>query len=207
MSGILDLLNSNLGKNLVNSASKQLGQNKVQTASALTSALPLILGAMKNNASTRQGANSLLSALSRKHDGSILNNIGDLVGDTDVLSDGAGILGHVFAGKEQNIAQAVSKKSGMDLSSTMNLLKMATPFIMGYLGKQTRTQQVNNSNGIENLLGGLLGNGAQKEQSLVTQLLDADGDGSVIDDLIGMTSGTKKKGGLGSLLGGLFGGK
>ncbi len=207
MSGILDLLNSNLGKNLVNSASKQLGQNKVQTASALTSALPLILGAMKNNASTRQGANSLLSALSRKHDGSILNNIGDLVGDTDVLSDGAGILGHVFAGKEQNVAQAVSKRSGMDLSSTMNLLKMTTPFIMGYLGKQTRTQQVNNSNGIENLLGGLLGSGAQKEQSLVTQLLDADGDGSVIDDLIGMASSKKKKGGLGSLLGGLFGGK
>jgi len=84
---------------------------------------------------------------------------------------------------------------------------MATPFIMGYLGKQTREKKVNDSNGIENLLGGLLGSGAQKEQSLVTQLLDADGDGSVVDDLIGMATGGKKKDGLGSLLGGLFSGK
>ena len=207
MAGLLDLLNSDLGKTLVNSASKELGQNKVQTTSALTTALPLILGAMKNNASTPQGAEGLLGALSGKHDGSLLDNLGGLLGNSDILSDGAGILGHVFGGKEQNVAKAVSKKSGMDLNSTMSLLKMATPFIMAYLGKQTREKNVSDGNGIGDLLGGLLGSGAQKEQSLVTQLLDADGDGSVIDDLIGMATGGKKKGGLGGLLGGLFGGK
>jgi hypothetical protein len=37
-------------------------------------------------------------------------------------------------------------------------------------------------------------------------LLDADGDGSVLDDVAGMVMGTgKKKSGLGGLLGGLFG--
>ena len=50
MSGILDLLNSPIGKTLINGASQQLGQDKKQTASALSTALPLILGAMKNNA-------------------------------------------------------------------------------------------------------------------------------------------------------------
>ena len=205
MAGLLDLLNSDLGKTLVNSASSQLGQNKVQTTTALSTALPLILGAMKNNASTPQGADGLLKALSGKHDGSILDNLGGMLGNSDVLSDGAGILGHVFGGKEQNVAQAVSKKSGMDLGAAMNLLKMAAPVIMGYIGKQTKQQNVSDSNGIGDLLGGLLGGDAQKEQSLVTQLLDADGDGSIIDDLIGMAAGGKKKGGLGSLLGGLFG--
>jgi hypothetical protein len=205
MAGLLDLLNSDLGKTLVNSASSQLGQNKVQTTTALSTALPLILGAMKNNASTPQGADGLLKALSGKHDGSILDNLGGMLGNSDVLSDGAGILGHVFGGKEQNVAQAVSKKSGMDLGAAMNLLKMAAPVIMGYIGKQTKQQNVSDSNGIGDLLGGLLGGDAQKEQSLVTQLLDADGDGSIIDDLIGMAAGGKKKGGLGGLLGGLFG--
>ncbi|MFK5958785.1 MAG: DUF937 domain-containing protein [Lutibacter sp.] len=204
MAGLLDLLNSDLGKTLVNSASSQLGQNKVQTSSALTTALPLILGAMKNNASTPQGAKGLMGALSKKHDGGLLDNIGGLLGNSDVLADGAGILSHVFSGKEQNVAQAISKKSGMDLSSTMNLLKMAAPFVMAYLGKQTRQQNVIDSDGIGDLLGGLLGGGAQKEQSLVTQLLDADGDGNIIDDII-MAAGKKKKGGLGDLLGGLFG--
>jgi len=106
-----------------------------------------------------------------------------------VLSDGAGILGHVFGGKEQNVAKAVGSKSGMDMGTAMKLLQMAAPIVMGYLGKQSRQQNVSDGSGIENLLGGLLGGGAQKEQSLVTQILDADGDGSVIDDIIGMASG------------------
>ncbi len=206
MAGILDLLNSNLGKTLVNSASQQLGQNSGKTSSALTTALPLLLGAMKNNASSSDGANGLLSALGGKHDGSILNDVSSAVTDPNVLKDGAGILGHLFNGKEQNIAQAVGAKSGIDAGSAMNLLKMAAPIIMGYLGKQTRQQNVTDSNGIGNLLGDMIGGNSNQQQSLVTQLLDADGDGSVIDDIIGMASGNKK-GGLGGLLGGLFGGK
>lgn len=210
MAGLLDLLNSDMGKTLINGASQQLGQNKAQTTSALSTALPLILGAMKNNASTPEGASGLLNALGNdKHGGGILDNLGDILGGSavneDVLQDGAGILGHVFGGREQNVAKAVSSKSGIDMSSAMNLLKIAAPVIMGMLGKQKRENNINDASGVENLLGGLLGGGAQKEQSLITQILDADGDGSVIDDLIGMAAGGSKKGGLGGLLGGLFG--
>jgi hypothetical protein len=206
MAGLLDLLNSNLGKTLVSSASQQLGQNTGKTASALTTALPLILGALKNNASTADGAKGIMSALSGKHDGGILDNVEGALNNKNVLQDGAGILGHVFGGKEQNIAQAVSSKSGIDAGSAMNLLKMAAPVVMGYLGKQAKQQNVTDGNGIGDLLGGMLGNGGSNDQSLVTKLLDADGDGSVIDDIIGMATGGKK-GGLGGLLGGLFGGK
>jgi len=48
---------------------------------------------------------------------------------------------------------------------------------------------------------------ANKQQSLIESFLDSDGDGSVIDDLAGMvlSGGGQKKGGLGGLLGGLFG--
>lgn len=205
MSGLLDLLNSDLGKTLVNNASSQLGQNKEKTTLALSTALPLILGAMKNNVSTPQGAEGLLGALTGKHDGSLLDNLSGMLGNSDVLNDGAGILGHVFGGKQQNVANAVSKKSGMDVSSVMNLLQMAAPFVMAYLGKEKRSKNVNDGNGIGDLLGGLLGGGAQQEQSLITKILDADGDGSVIDDLIGMATSGKKKGGLGGFIGGLFG--
>jgi len=170
-------------------------------------ALPLILGAMKNNAATPKGAEGLLGALSGKHDGSLLDNLGGLLGNSDVLNDGAGILGHVFGGKQQNVAQAVGAKSGMDAASVMKLLQIVAPVVMGYLGKQSKQQNIKEGSGIESLLGGLLGGEAQKEQSLITQILDADGDGSVIDDLIGMASGNKKKGGIGDMIGGLFGGK
>ncbi|MFT4684624.1 MAG: hypothetical protein ACI863_001232 [Flavobacteriales bacterium] len=214
MSGILDLLNSPIGQTLINGASQQLGQDKKQTASALSTALPLILGAMKNNASTPDGAAGLLSALgNRRHSGGILDSLGNILGgggiDQDVLSDGAGILGHVFGGREQNVAQAVSKSSGMDLSSAMNILKVAGPLVMGVLGKETRQKKVTDQGGLGDLLGGMLGGGGQQEQSLVNRLLDADGDGSIIDDVAGMllSGGGEKSSGLGGLLGGLFGKK
>ena len=212
MANILDLLNSDLGKTLISGASQQLGQDKAKTSSALSAALPLILGAMKNNAKTPEGAAGLLSALgNQKHGGGILDNLGSILGggsiDNNVMQDGAGILGHVFGGREENVAQAVSKSSGVDLGSAMNILKVAAPFVMGYLGKQTRQLNVSNQNGIGDLLGGMLGGGSQQQQSMVEKLLDADGDGSIIDDVAGMllSSGGKKKSGLGGLLGGLFG--
>ena len=214
MASILDLLNSDIGKSLINGTSQQLGQDKGKTTTALSATLPLILGAMKNNAKTPEGAAGLLSALgNEKHGGGILDNLGSILGgggiDDDVLQDGAGILGHVFGGKEQNVANAVSKSSGVDLGSAMSILKVAAPLIMGYLGKQTRQQNVADQNGSGNLLGGLLGGESKQQQSLVESLLDADGDGSVIDDVTGMFlgSGSKKKSGLGGLLGGLFGKK
>lgn len=206
MTGLLDLLNSDIGKTLISGASKQLGANEGSTTAGLGAALPLILGAMKNNVASNDGASGLLGALDKKHDGSILDNLGGLLANKDVLADGAGILGHVFGGREQNVAQAVSRKSGLDLGSAMNLLKMAAPVIMGYLGKQKREQNIKSGGDLDGLLGGLLGGEAKKDQSLVEKILDADGDGSIIDDLIGMASGNKK-GGLGGLLGGLFGGK
>ena len=209
MAGILDLLNSDFGKSLINGASQQLGQGKEQTGSALSAALPLILGAMKNNASSSNGAAGILGALSKdKHNGSILDNLGDILGSRDSMNDGANILGHVFGGKEQNVAQAVSAKSGLDMGKSMDLLKMAAPVIMGLLGKQSRQNNISDGGGLDALLGGLLGGGnqAQEEQSMITKILDADGDGSIIDDVMGMVTGNKK-GGLGGLLGELFGGK
>ncbi|HHC80980.1 MAG TPA: DUF937 domain-containing protein [Flavobacteriia bacterium] len=210
MASIFDLLNSDLGKTLINGASQQLGQDQKTTTTALGAALPLILGAMQNNAKTPEGASGLLNALnSEKHSGGILDNLGNILGgggiDDDVLQDGSGILGHVFGGKEENVAQAVSKSSGLDLGSAMNILKVAAPFVMGYLGKQTRQQGVQDQNGIGNLLGGMLGGESSQQQNMVERLLDADGDGSIIDDVAGMILGSgSKKGGLGGLLGGLF---
>ena len=211
MSGILDLLNGPMGKMLVSGAGKQLGMGEKKAGGALSAALPLILGAMKNNASSSDGAAGLLKALgNEKHGGGLLDNLGSILGgggiDDDVMQDGAGILGHVFGGKEQNVASAVSKSSGIDMGQAMNILKIAGPFLMSYLGKESKSQNISDQNGIGNLLGGMLGEGQKESQSMINRLLDADGDGSIIDDVAGMLLNSGgKKGGLGGLLGGLFG--
>ncbi len=211
MSGILDLLNSDLGKTVIDGISNQSGQPSDKTGNLLSMAMPVLMQAMRRNASTPQGAEGLMNALNTKHDGSILDNLGDLFAggvSNDVVTDGGKILGHVLGNRQQNVQNALSQKSGIDAGSVANILKIAAPILMGMLGKQTRQSNVNQASGLENVLGGLLGGSSrQNEQSFLESILDADGDGSVIDDVAGMVlgGGKKKKGGLGGLLGGLFG--
>ena len=210
MAGILDLLNSDLGKTIISGVSGQTGQPQEKTQDLLTMAMPVLMQAMRRNASTPQGAEGLLGALNNKHDGSILDNLGGLFSggvDNSVMEDGGKILGHVLGGRQQNVQMALSQKSGIDAGNVAQILKVAAPILMGVLGKQQRQAQVSDQSGLEGLLGGLLkGNSPQQEQSFLESILDADGDGSVIDDVAGMVlGGNKKKGGLGGLLGGLFG--
>jgi len=209
MSGLLDLLNSPMGKQLISGVAGQTQQPENKTANVLSMAMPLLLGAMKKNVSTPEGAAGLMSALSGKHNGSILNDLGGLFGggvDDSVLQDGAGILGHVFGNKQPQVENALSQKSGLDAGSVAQILKIAAPIVMGFLGKQTTQSNVSDSTGMNALLGSMLGGQPQENQSLITTLLDADGDGSILDDVAGMVMGSsQKKGGLGGLLGGLFG--
>ncbi|WP_250435868.1 DUF937 domain-containing protein [Hanstruepera flava] len=210
MSGILDLLNSDIGKSIVSGVAGQTNESENKTNDVLTMALPVLMAAMKRNASTPQGAEGLMGALNSKHDGSILDNLDGLFGggvDQNVLDDGSKILGHVLGQKQTNVQNAIGAKAGVDSNSVAQILKIAAPLLLGMLGKQTREKQVNSPSGLESLLGGLLtGNSPQQEQSFLESILDADGDGSVVDDVAGMVlGGNKKKGGLGGLLGGLFG--
>ena len=208
-SGLLDLLNSPMGKQLISGVAGQTGQPENKTADVLSMAMPLLLGAMKKNVSSPQGAEGLMSALSSKHDGSILDNLGGLFGggvDENVMNDGAGILGHVFGNKQPQVENALSQKSGLDAGSVANILKIAAPIVMGFLGRQKSQSNVSDASGMNALLGSMLGGQPQQNQSLITTLLDADGDGSILDGVAGMVmGGGKKKSGLGGLLGGLFG--
>ena len=209
MSGILDLLNSDTGKQLINGASSQLGLDKANAASALEAAIPLILGGMQNNASTSSGAASLLGALGNsKHNGGILDNLGSILGgsniDDEVLTDGGNILGHVFGGQEQNAANAISKSSGIDLNAAMGLMKTAAPFIMGYLGKQAMSKGVSDQNGVSDLLGGLLGDDNDNQKDMASKLQGYDNNDLSIDDIAGLLTGGGNSGGLLGTLGKLF---
>ena len=212
MSGILDLLNSDLGKTIINGVSGSTGTDQGKTSNVLTMALPVLMKAMERNTSTPEGAQGLIGALNKKHDGSILDNLGDLFNggvDKEVQDDGSKILGHVLGQRQHGVEQVIGQKAGLNAGAVGDILKVAAPILMGVLGKEARQNNVNSQNDVSSLLGGLLGgNEAKNEQSFLEQILDADGDGSVVDDVAGMVlGGSKKKSGLGGLLGGLFGGK
>lgn len=208
MAGLESLLNSDLGRQIIGGISNQTGASEGSTANVLGMALPLLAGAMKKNASTPQGAQGLLGAINSKHDGSVLDNLGGFFGggvDQSAISDGAGILGHLLGGKQSSVENALSSKSGLDAGTISQILKIAAPLILGYLGKETKQNNVSDQGGLNSLLGSMLGGQPQENQSLITSLIDSDGDGSILDDVAGMVIGAnKKKGGIGGLLGGLF---
>ncbi len=209
MSGILDLLGSDEGRQMIKGVADQTGHSTDEAGSVLSMALPLLMGAMKKNASTTEGAQGLMSALSNKHDGGILNNLGDLFAggvDDSVKQDGAGILDHVLGGKQSQVENAISQKSGVSSSSVANILKIAAPILMGMIGQKKQQQNVSDHGGIRSLLDSMMGGGhqADKQQSLIESFLDSDGDGSILDDVASLALGGKK-GGIGGMLGGLLG--
>jgi hypothetical protein len=206
MSGILDLLNSQMGQELIAGAGKQMGLDSKSTSGALSAAMPLILGAMKNNSGSAQGSADLLGALnSPAHSGGArLDNLGSILGgdsiDQDVMDDGGKILGHIFGGQEANAANAVSKSTGLNMDSAMSLLKVAAPLIMSYLGKQTQQNNVSDSNGLADMLGGLLGSQGGEMASMASLIQGFDSNDSSIDDIAGMRGGgSKSSGSLGGL--------
>jgi len=193
MSGILDLLQGPMGQMILQGASSQVGQDTNKTQSAISTAIPMLMGALKKNASNPDTASGLLEALqSGKHNGGILDNISDIFGggnvNEDVVQDGDKILGHVLGDKKENVAEALGQKSGLDLGSAMNILKMAAPIVMGMIGKQTSQSNVSNSTDLTNIIGNMIGGDKQanKESSFIEKMLDSDGDGSVVDDLLNL---------------------
>ena len=207
MSGIMNLLGGDLGTSLIEGLSNQTGQSKSNTNNLLNMAMPVLLQAMQRNASSPKGAAGLMGALSNKHDGSILDNLGAVFSGSNsnaVQEDGGKILGHVFGNRQQNIQNALSKQSGMDASSVSQILKIAAPVVMGLLGKQQRQTSVRDTSGLTNMLSGLIGgNFHNNNQSFIESILDADNDGSIVDDVAGTVLG-KNNNALGGLLGKLF---
>ncbi len=176
------------GQDLGNLAS-QVGGNEGEVKNGVMAALPAILAALGKNAGTEKGAEELNNALEKKHDGSILDNLSGYLSNPD-LKDGAGILNHLFGNQTSNVANAVSQSSGLDTNGSMKMLQMLAPILMGMLGQQKKQNNLD-AKELGNLTSMLASNfgseaGASGIMETVTNLLDANKDGNVMDDIMGM---------------------
>jgi hypothetical protein len=217
MAGLMDLLNSDLGKQIIAGVSGQAGTNEGETSSVLASVLPALVGGMMNNSQTPEGQGGLLGALLGGKHGGLLDNLSGMLGGGDVQNEGGKILGHVLGGNQEAVQNQVSQNTGVSSDKIAMIMKMAAPILMAYLAKQGQSSgldqqgQTADGGGLGGLLGGLMGGaqgqaGAQAPSmggSILTSILDQDGDGQLgLGDAVAAAT---KKGGLGGLLGGLFG--
>ncbi len=202
---ISDLLTSDIGKQIISGISEKTNVSSNETTSVVVAAVPALLGALQNNASTSEGAAGILGALTSKHDGSILDNLSGFLGGGGDTSDGSGILGHILGDKQQALENGISAKTGVSAGNVAKILMMLAPIVMGYLGKQSQNSNITNGNDLSGLLSGMLG--GNSGGSILSSLLDQNGDGKLgLEDLVGLVSGGKKEGGgLGDLLGKFLG--
>lgn len=110
---------------------QQVGLDSDQVQSVVKDALPAILGGMDNNAQTEGGATSLANALSDHAGANPLGDLGSLLGG-DL---GSSILKHVLGGSTPDVADAISKKSGIDAGAVKKILAVVAPIVMAYLAK------------------------------------------------------------------------
>lgn len=200
MSDLLDLVTGQLmGGDTVGQLARSIGASEGATSKALGGAIPMILKGLAGNSGRSGGADALASALDRDHDGSILDDIGGFLGGGST-STGDGILRHVLGDRRPQAESALGKMSGLKGAQISKLLALVAPMIMGFLGREKRSQGLD-----AGMLGSLLGSASssisEREPQLagvLGNLLDADGDGSAMDEIADIGKG---------LLGGFLGRK
>lgn len=194
---LLYLITGNTGNQVAEQAENKMGISKSQIIALLAVAAPLVISYLRNKSKDAKEAEALNNALDKDHDGSILNDPSQAL---NRQNEGGSILNHIFGNDKQNVENQLSQSTGISMDKIGPALAMLAPIIMGYIGQQ---KQANNTGagGLGDLLGGIMGNATNEAQA---------SSGNPITDLLGSVLGgggnqQQNQGGLGGLLGGLFG--
>jgi hypothetical protein len=185
---LMGILDNALNSDTVKQISQQLGTDESSTISAIQAALPMLLGGLANSSASQVGASSLLAALDRDHDGSILDDLDGFLGDY-LSGRGQGILSHIFGSQEGAVERGVSNASGLDLRKVGPLLLMLAPIVMGALGRARREHEIG-AGDLQRELGAAAQRtgGNQGLLGALSSMFDMNRDGSAVDDIAGMLS-------------------
>lgn len=215
---LIDLITGSTGTKVAEDAENKFGISKGQMIGLAAVAVPLIIMYLKNKSEDADEAESLNKALEKDHNGSILNNPSEAI---EKKSEGNSILDHIFGDKKSDVETSLASQTGISMGTIGPLLATLAPIVMGYIGKQKQDSGVSSGGGLSDLLGGILGKASSEAQGEPNNPLNdilggllgggnSQSGGNPLNDLLGglMGGGSSKKsdqGGLGGLLGGIFG--
>ncbi|HZT58020.1 MAG TPA: DUF937 domain-containing protein [Pyrinomonadaceae bacterium] len=172
----------------------RLGISEGTAQTAVQLAVPLLVEALARNASQPGGADALHEAVTRDHDGGILDNILGHFADPSA-ANGAGILSHVLGDRQPAVANNLAQATGLDQGTAGSVLEAVAPLVMGAVGREQREQGLDPS-GLAQFLGGQ--QQAQAAQpgmmGMLSSMLDSNNDGSVMDDIGRLAGGFFKQG-------------
>ncbi len=175
---------------------KQLGIPPAMAQTGAAVLLPAILGGFKKQTQAQpsglEGLGGLLGGLGG---GGLLDKV--LAPEPTPVDQGNDVLGQIFGSKDvsRTVAAQGAEQSGLDSGLLKQMLPVLAMLVAGYFAKQaggagTQASTQASGGGLGDLIGGLLGGGQQQASGGaldgIGSLLDLDGDGNPLDDIIGM---------------------
>lgn len=173
------------------SMARELGISEAEAARGAAALAPAILGGFKKQAQAQpSGLEGLGGLLAQLGGGSLLENV--LGPQPTDVSRGNDVLGQIFGSKDvsRTVAANASSQSGLDQSVLKKMLPMLAMMVAGFMANQRGGAAAGPSaGGLGGLLGGVLGGGAGGGQSGLgglASMLDMNGDGNPLDDILRM---------------------
>ena len=175
---------------IIGQLGRQFGLDPSQASSALGALLPSLAAGISQGASTPAGLESLLGTLSGGGHQRYLDDIASL-GRPETAADGNGILGHIFGSKavSREVANRASAQSGVGPDVLKRMLPVVAALVMGALSKRQAGAATGGAGFSLPGLGGLPGQSGGAGGGLldfIAPMLDANRDGSIVDDVMGM---------------------
>ncbi|WP_260581800.1 DUF937 domain-containing protein [Sphingopyxis sp. PET50] len=189
----------------IESMAQQLGVPPALAKQGAEALLPAILGGFKKQAQGSGGVEGLGGLLGQLGGGGLLDAV--LGPQPTPVEQGNDVLGQIFGSKDvsRTVAGDAAAKTGIDVGTLKQMLPILAMLVAGYMAKQGGQSQGGgglgdliggalggggSSGGLGGILGSVLGGGQTSGTSGglggLGSLLDLDGDGNPLDDIIGM---------------------
>ena len=184
---IMDILGEMGG---IQSVARELGISEPQAASGAAALLPALLGGFKSQARAHpSGLEGLAGMLGSLGGGGLLDDV--LSPRPTNVSRGNDVLGQIFGSPDvsRTAAQHAATQTGLDPSLLKRMLPMLAMLVAGYMAKQHGAATAPpTGGGLGDLLGGMPGGRVARDSGApgLASMLDFDGDGNPLDDILGM---------------------
>lgn len=171
---VMDMILQAQSGGQIEQMARTFGIEPAQAQAAVGQLLPGLAAGVKRNMASEAGLGSLAKALQTGDHQKYLDQP-EILGEPQTVAEGNAILGHILGSKDasRSLAEQAHGQTGLDTGIIKQMLPMVASMLMGSLSKQASSA-------------GLPGASASGLTGMLTSLLDADKDGSVVDDLMGM---------------------
>lgn len=175
---LLETILSAQGGGAVRGLAQNFGLQESQATGALQQLLPALSSGLKRNTASSGGLEGLMGALTKGNHQQYIDDPSKL-SQPETVKEGNGILGHLLGSKDvsRQVASRAASQTGLDSGVLKRMLPVVATMVMGSLSKNTASAGLQSA---------APGGSASGVLGMLTPMLDADKDGSAVDDVFDM---------------------